>query len=130
MILPLSAAAPWYFPAAIDGPSHRIHPPAAAKGVRVTVPAKAVSLPLKAGWHATGQILPGIKASVVGFTPAPWLRQRCSGRDKPRPAGKCCPTLRARLGLRTYGTLGNVNGTKVPQQQVAFGSVDVDLPTF
>ena len=34
------------------------------------------------------------------------------------------------FGLRTYGTLGNVNGTKVPQQRVAFGSVDVDLPDF
>ena len=39
-------------------------------------------------------------------------------------------TLRARLGLKTYGTLGNVNGTKVPHQRVAFGSVDVDLPDF
>ena len=39
-------------------------------------------------------------------------------------------TLRARLGLKTYGTLGNVNGTRVPHQRVAFGSVDVDLPDF
>ena len=72
------------------------------------------------------------EASVVGFCSAPWLRQQenalaATSHDLLENADS---TLRARLGLRTYGTLGNVNGTKVPQQRVAFGSVDVDLPDF
>ena len=90
-------------------------------------------MPLKAGFGTPrGLILPGIKASVVGFLLSTWLRQQenalaATSHDLLENAD---PTLRARLGLRTYGTLGNVNGTKVPQQRVAFGSVDVDLPDF
>ncbi len=38
--------------------------------------------------------------------------------------------LQARLGLKTYGTLGNVNGTRVTNQRVAFGSVDVGYLTI
>lgn len=38
--------------------------------------------------------------------------------------------LQARLGLKTYGTLGNVNGSCAPNQRVAFGSVDVALPEY
>jgi hypothetical protein len=66
------------------------------------------------------------------FCSAPWLRQQenalaATSHDLLENAD---PTLRARLGLKTYGTLGNVNGTRVPHQRVAFGSVDVDLPDF
>jgi hypothetical protein len=38
------------------------------------------------------------------------------------------PDLRARLGLKTYGTLGNINGTRVEHQRAAFGSTEVDFP--
>jgi hypothetical protein len=38
------------------------------------------------------------------------------------------PDLRARLGLKTYGTLGNINGTRVEHQRAAFGSTAVDFP--
>lgn len=114
-------------------PAHRLHPPAAAKGIQVTVPAGSLFAFEGRLWHATGANLTGHPRRALSvFCSAPWLRQQenalaATSHDLLENAD---PTLRARLGLRTYGTLGNVNGTKVPQQRVAFGSVDVDLPDF
>ncbi len=113
--------------------AHRVHPPAAEKGAQVTVPAGSLFAFEGRLWHATGASQTGHRRRALSvFCSAPWLRQQenalaATSHDLLENAD---PTLRARLGLKTYGTLGNVNGTRVPHQRVAFGSVDVDLPDF
>ncbi|NCF77239.1 MAG: hypothetical protein GWP45_08615 [Proteobacteria bacterium] len=113
--------------------AHRVHPPSAESGAQVTVPAGSLFAFEGRLWHATGASLTGHRRRALSvFCSAPWLRQQenalaATSHDLLENADS---TLRARLGLKTYGTLGNVNGTKVPHQRVAFGSVDVDLPDF
>ena len=113
--------------------AHRIHPPSAESGAQVMVPAGSLFAFEGRLWHATGASLTGHRRRALSvFCSAPWLRQQenalaATSHDLLENADS---TLRARLGLKTYGTLGNVNGTRVPHQRVAFGSVDVDLPDF
>ena len=113
--------------------AHRVHPPSAETGAQVTVPAGSLFAFEGRLWHATGASLTGHRRRALSvFCSAPWLRQQenalaATSHDLLENADS---TLRARLGLKTYGTLGNVNGTRVPRQRVAFGSVDVDLPDF
>ena len=41
------------------------------------------------------------------------------------------PKLRARLGLRTYGTLGMINGTRTSAEAKAtLGNYDVEIPDY
>ena len=41
------------------------------------------------------------------------------------------PKLRARLGLRTYGTLGMINGTRTTAEaRASLGNYDVEIPEF
>ena len=40
------------------------------------------------------------------------------------------PKLRARLGLRSYGTLGGVNGTRTGAEAGGFGNADVVFPEY
>lgn len=110
---------------------HRIHPPPAEDGIQIT--AKAGSLFMFDGrlWHATGASHEGHRRQALSvFCCAPWVRQQevalvsCS-QDVFETASD---NLKGRLGLKTYGTLGNINGTRVPSQRVAFGNTDIGFP--
>ncbi|NCF44930.1 MAG: hypothetical protein GWP70_08950 [Proteobacteria bacterium] len=112
---------------------HRIEPPSAEDGLQITAPAGSLFAFEGRLWHATGINHLGHRRRALSvFCSVPWLRQQenalaATSHDVLENAS---PQLRARLGLRTYGTLGNVNGTKVPEQRVAFGNVDVALPDY
>ena len=89
-------------------------PPEPRMAVPVTVPAGGVLALDGRGWHGAGQNTNGaLRRSVATFFCAPWIRQQ-------ENAGVSCfqevideasPALRARLGMRTYGTMGTVGGT-------------------
>ena len=112
---------------------HRVQPPDIAAGLQVTVPAGSLFAFEGRLWHATGANTTGHPRRALSvFCSAPWLRQQenalvATDHDLLEQADEI---LRARLGLKTYGTLGNINGTRVANQRVAFGNVDVDLPEF
>lgn len=112
---------------------YRIQPPPAEDGLQVTAPAGSLFAFEGRLWHATGINNVGHRRRALSvFCSVPWLRQQenalaSTSHDLLENAD---PQLQARLGLRTYGTLGNVNGTKVPEQRVAFGNVDVALPDY
>ena len=40
------------------------------------------------------------------------------------------PKLKARLGLRTYGTLGMMSGTRTEAEGVSLGNYDVEIPEY
>ncbi len=112
---------------------HRVHPPKPDLGHQVTIPAGSLFAFEGRLWHATGANVSGHRRRALSvFCSVPWLRQQenalaATAREILESGD---PQLQARLGLKTYGTLGNVNGTRVPNQRVAFGSVDVALPEY
>ena len=110
---------------------HRIQPPAAEQGHQITAPAGSLFVFEGRLWHGTGANLTGHRRRAVSvFCSSPWVRQQenacvSASRDI---FDQASPNLRARLGLRTYGTLGNINGTRVENQRAAFGSTEVGFP--
>ena len=112
---------------------HRVHPPKPSLGHQVTIPAGSLFAFEGRLWHATGANRTGHPRRALSvFCSAPWLRQQENAlASTARHVLESSNTqLQARLGLKTYGTLGNVNGTRVTNQRVAFGSVDVGLPEY
>ena len=95
-------------------PEHQITPPDEKLAVPVTVPAGGMLALDGRLWHAGGINANGsTRRSIATFFCAPWIRQQ-------ENAGLSCfqevideasPELRARLGMRTYGTMGTVGGT-------------------
>ena len=112
---------------------HRVHPPKPSLGDQVTIPAGSLFAFEGRLWHATGANRSGHRRRALSvFCSAPWLRQQenALAATARHVLENSDAQLQARLGLKTYGTLGNVNGTRVPNQRVAFGSVDVELPEY
>lgn len=110
---------------------HRVHPPRLSLGHQVTIPAGSLFAFEGRLWHATGANHSGHRRRALSvFCSAPWLRQQENAlASTARHILESSNTqLQIRLGLKTYGTLGNVNGIRVANQRVAFGSVDVELP--
>lgn len=110
---------------------YRVHPPKPELGQQINAPAGSLFVFDGRLWHGTGANLEGhARRAISVFCCSPWVRQQenacvSTARDVFEQAS---PILRARLGLRTYGTLGNINGTRIEHQGVAFGSTDVDFP--
>ena len=84
-------------------------------------------------WHGTGVNSAGHKRRHVAiYCCLPWMRQQENW-------GVTClqeildnasPKLKARLGLRTYGTLGMMSGSRTSKQTVSLGNYDVEVPEF
>ena len=111
--------------------SYRVHPPNPELGQQINAPAGSLFVFDGRLWHGTGANLEGHPRRAISvFCCAPWVRQQenacvSTARDIFEQGS---PKLRARLGLRTYGTLGNINGTRIEHQGAAFGSTDVEFP--
>lgn len=111
--------------------NHRVHPPKAELGHQVHLAPGSVFAFDGRLWHGSGANREGHRRRALSvFCCAPWVRQQenaaaATSHDIFESAG---PKLRARLGLKTYGTLGNINGTRIDHQRIAFGNVDVAFP--
>jgi ectoine hydroxylase-related dioxygenase (phytanoyl-CoA dioxygenase family) len=111
--------------------SHRVHPPKAELGHQVTLTAGSLFAFDGRLWHGTGANHEGHRRRAISvFCCAPWVRQQenAAAATSHDIFDTASPKLRARLGLKTYGTLGNINGTRIEHQRIAFGNVDVAFP--
>ncbi len=119
--------------------SHRWHPdylvqaPPEEMAVQVTAPAGTLFAWDGRLWHGTGINREGHpRRHIATFFCLPWMRQQENW-------GVTClqdvldeasPKLKVRLGLRTYGTLGMMSGTRTEHEGVSLGNYDVAVPEY
>tara|TARA_Y100001934_G_scaffold265895_1_gene344693 strand:- start:1094 stop:2044 length:951 start_codon:yes stop_codon:yes gene_type:complete len=114
-------------------PEHLINPPAREMSVQVEIPAGSVFSWEGRLWHGAGANRDGSpRRHIANYYCLPWMRQQENW-------GVTClqdvidnasPRLRARLGMRTYGTLGMMSGTRVDADSVSLGNYDVVMPEY
>jgi len=113
----------------------QVNPPSRDLAVAVEAPAGSVVCWDGRLWHGTGVNTEGHKRRhVTTFCCLPWTRQQENWGVSclQEIIDEASPQLRARLGLRTYGTLGMINGTNTTGSAAArhLGSFDVDIPDY
>lgn len=114
-------------------PEHQVTPPDADLAVQVTVPAGGLLALDGRVWHGAGvNTNGGTRRSIATFFCAPWIRQQ-------ENAGVSCfrevideasPALRARLGMRTYGTMGTIGGTGSEVPGATLTSDEFEFPEY
>ena len=114
-------------------PEHQITPPDAGMAQPVSVPAGGLLALDGRTWHGAGINTNGsMRRSIATFCCAPWVRPQ-------ENAGVSCfqevleeasPTLRARLGMRTYGTMGTIGGTRSEVPGATLSSDPFEFPEF
>jgi len=114
---------------------HQINPPDQNMTVAVEAPAGSVVCWDGRLWHGTGINTEGHKRRhITTFCCLPWTRQQENWGVSAlqEVLDEASPALRARLGLRTYGTLGMINGTNTTGSAAArhLGSFDVEIPEY
>lgn len=114
---------------------YQIKPPSRDLAVAVEAPAGSVVAWDGRLWHGTGVNAEGHKRRhVTTFCCLPWTRQQENWGVSclQEVIDEASPLLRARLGLRTYGTLGMINGSNSAASTAArsLGSFDVDIPEY
>ena len=116
------------------GPEHQIRPPSRELEAQVTVPAGSIFAFDGRIWHGTGINLEAHpRKHVAVFACLPWMRQQENWGVSclQEVLDEASPKLRARLGLRTYGTLGMINGTRTDAEaKASLGNYDVEIPEF
>ena len=62
----------------------------------------------------------------------PWMRQQENWGVTclQEVLDEASPKLKARMGLRTYGTLGMVSGTRTDAEAASLGNYDVEFPEY
>jgi ectoine hydroxylase-related dioxygenase (phytanoyl-CoA dioxygenase family) len=111
--------------------NRRVHPPKAELGHQVNIAAGSLFAFDGRLWHGTGANHEGHRRRAISvFCCAPWVRQQenAAAATSHDIFDAASAKLRARLGLKTYGTLGNINGTRIEHQRIAFGNVDIAFP--
>ena len=111
----------------------QINPPSRDKEVQIEAPAGSIFCWDGRLWHGTGVNKTGEpRRHVTTYCCLPWMRQQENW-------GVTClqevlddasPKLRARLGLRTYGTLGMMSGTHTGAEGATLGNYDVTIPQY
>lgn len=101
--------------------------------VPVTVPAGGVLALDGRLWHGGGANTSGSqRRSIATFFCAPWIRQQENAPVSCFQEVIDCasPTLKARLGMRTYGTMGTIGGTGTPVPGATLTSDTLDFPEY
>ena len=114
-------------------PDYLIEPPDRSLAVQFEAPAGSVFAWDGRLWHGTGVNEEGHpRRHIATFLCLPWMRQQENW-------GVTClqsvldnasPKLKARMGLRTYGTLGMMSGTPTAAASVSLGNYDVVVPDY
>ena len=114
-------------------PEHQIKPPPREMSVQVEVPAGSVFAWEGRIWHGLGVNTNGEpRRSITTYFCLPWMRQQENWGVSclQEVLDEASPKLRARLGMRTYGTLGGVYGTRTRVEPGGFGNRDVEFPDY
>ena len=112
-------------------PEYQIKPPPREMSVQVEVPAGSVFAWEGRIWHGLGVNSNGEpRRSITNYYCLPWMRQQENWGVSclQEVLDEASPKLRARLGLRSYGTLGGVNGTRTGADGGGLGNADVVFP--
>jgi ectoine hydroxylase-related dioxygenase (phytanoyl-CoA dioxygenase family) len=114
-------------------PEYLIRPPSRDQAVQIEAPAGSIFAWDGRLWHGTGISRTGHpRRTIALYFCLPWMRQQENW-------GVTClqgtldeadPKIKARLGLRTYGTLGMMSGTKTPDEIVSLGNSNVSIPEY
>ena len=114
-------------------PQYQNSPPPREVAQQITAPAGTLFFFDGRIWHGYGANKIGSpRRHIANFLCLPWLRQQENW-------GVTClqsvldgasPKLRRRLGLRSYGTLGIMNGTGLEAVKTSLGSNDVQIPPY
>lgn len=112
---------------------YQIEPPPRELAKQITATAGTVFVFDGRIWHGYGANHEGHpRRHIANFLCLPWMRQQENW-------GVTClqevldaasPKLRRRLGLRTYGTLGMMSGTKIRGEKRSLGNYDVEIPDY
>lgn len=112
---------------------HLVKPPPREATAQIEAPAGSVYAWDGRVWHSAGVNAEGHpRRHVTTFFCLPWMRQQENWgitclQEVLDDAG---PKLGARLGLRTYGTLGMTTGTRTPGDGASLGNYDVRFPDY
>jgi ectoine hydroxylase-related dioxygenase (phytanoyl-CoA dioxygenase family) len=112
---------------------HQIRPPARELAVQFSAPAGSVFAWDGRVWHGTGVNTTGSpRRNVAVYCCLPWMRQQENWGVTclQEVLDEASPKLRARLGLRSYGTLGGMNGTGRTYAERTLGSTEVNMPLY
>ena len=115
-------------------PEHLIKPPARELTTQIEAPAGSVYAWDGRIWHGAGVNVEGHpRRHVTSFFCLPWTRQQENWGVTclQEVLDEASPKLRARLGMRTYGTLGMTTGTRSDDDEpVSLGNYDVRFPDY
>ena len=111
----------------------QINPPSRDKEVQIEAPAGSIFCWDGRLWHGTGVNKTGEpRRHVTTYCCLPWMRQQENWGVTwlQEVLDDASPKLRARLGLRTYGTLGMMSGTRTGAEGATLGNYDVTIPQY
>jgi ectoine hydroxylase-related dioxygenase (phytanoyl-CoA dioxygenase family) len=113
-------------------PEYQVEPPPREAAVQITAPAGTLFVFDGRIWHGFGANADGHpRRHIANFLCLPWMRQQenwgvtCLNEILNTDNDK----LRRRLGLRTYGTLGMMSGTRTRRNARSLGNYDVEIPS-
>ncbi|MEL7208942.1 MAG: phytanoyl-CoA dioxygenase family protein [Actinomycetota bacterium] len=114
-------------------PTHQMRAPDPGLAVPATVPAGGVLALDGRTWHGGGANGDGSpRRSVATFFCAPWIRQQENAAVTclQEVIDEASPRVRARLGMRTWGTMGTIGGTGSEVPGATLTSDEFDFPRF
>ncbi len=114
-------------------PEHLVTPPSRDLEVQVTAPAGTIFAWDGRVWHGTGVNRNGApRRHVTTYYCLPWMRQQENWGVTclQEVLDEASPKLKARLGLRTYGTLGMMSGTRTGDEAASLGNYTVSIPEY
>lgn len=114
-------------------PEYQVSPPPRDVAQQITAPAGTLFFFDGRIWHGFGANKTGSpRRHIANFLCLPWLRQQENWGVTCLQSvlDEASPKLRRRLGLRSYGTLGIMNGTGHDADRTTLGSNDVQIPPY
>ena len=114
-------------------PEHMVKAPPRDLAVQIEAPAGSVFAWDGRVWHSAAANPEGHpRRHVSTFYCLPWMRQQENWGVTclQEVLDEASPKLKARMGLRTYGILGMVSGTRTSVEAASLGNYDVEFPEY
>lgn len=114
-------------------PEHMVEAPPRELAVQIEAPAGSIFAWDGRVWHSAAANPEGHpRRHVSTFYCLPWMRQQENWGVTclQEVLDEASPKLKARMGLRTYGTLGMVSGTRTGAEAASLGNYDVEFPEY